>query len=291
MAEAAAAFRAALAKVCGELAWRIVRDGEGATRVMEVTVEGAATEREAQRGRARRRDLAAREDGALRRRPELGPDPRGDRPERRARLDAPGLAAGRRASSLVEDGAPTAYREARRGEGLRAGTGPDRGGPRRREGAGAPPRGRPRARVRLGERRLPELAGRRRGRPLQAARILPNRSTTRRFSPMAGRLSATFLSVTVHRNGRPTAAPRPMDVALVASLVNPVTGEAPRVAGLRVPRVDGGDGRRGEARGRPRAGTGSARSSRSRSPCRTSRSSTCASRSSTRTTSGRSSAR
>ena len=43
----AAAFRAALAKVCGELAWRIVRDGEGAKRVMEITIEGAATEREA----------------------------------------------------------------------------------------------------------------------------------------------------------------------------------------------------------------------------------------------------
>ena len=45
--DAAADFRAALAKVCGELAWRIVRDGEGARRVMEITVEGAATEREA----------------------------------------------------------------------------------------------------------------------------------------------------------------------------------------------------------------------------------------------------
>lgn len=42
---------------------------------------------------------------------------------------------------------------------------------------------------------------------------------------MAGRLSATLLSVTVHRNGRTTAAPRPMDVALVARLLNPVTGE------------------------------------------------------------------
>lgn len=45
--EGASAFRAALAKVCGELAWRIVRDGEGARRVMEITVEGAATERDA----------------------------------------------------------------------------------------------------------------------------------------------------------------------------------------------------------------------------------------------------
>ncbi|HET9794378.1 MAG TPA: bifunctional glutamate N-acetyltransferase/amino-acid acetyltransferase ArgJ [Thermoanaerobaculia bacterium] len=40
-------FRRALATVCGELAWRIVRDGEGATRVMEITVRGAATAKEA----------------------------------------------------------------------------------------------------------------------------------------------------------------------------------------------------------------------------------------------------
>lgn len=42
---------------------------------------------------------------------------------------------------------------------------------------------------------------------------------------MAGRLSATLHSVTVHRNGRPAAAARPMDVGLVARLVNPLTGE------------------------------------------------------------------
>ena len=42
---------------------------------------------------------------------------------------------------------------------------------------------------------------------------------------MAGRLSATLISVTVRRNGRPKAAPRPMEVALVARVVNPVTGE------------------------------------------------------------------
>jgi len=40
-------FRRALANVCRDLAWRIVRDGEGATRVMEITVRGAATEKEA----------------------------------------------------------------------------------------------------------------------------------------------------------------------------------------------------------------------------------------------------
>jgi len=45
--EDGAEFRRALAHVCRELAWRIVRDGEGATRVMEITVRGAATEKEA----------------------------------------------------------------------------------------------------------------------------------------------------------------------------------------------------------------------------------------------------
>jgi glutamate N-acetyltransferase/amino-acid N-acetyltransferase len=40
-------FERALGSVCAELAWRIVRDGEGATRVMEVHVTGAATLREA----------------------------------------------------------------------------------------------------------------------------------------------------------------------------------------------------------------------------------------------------
>jgi len=42
-------FERALLAVCRELAWRIVRDGEGATRVMEVLVRGAATERDARR--------------------------------------------------------------------------------------------------------------------------------------------------------------------------------------------------------------------------------------------------
>jgi glutamate N-acetyltransferase/amino-acid N-acetyltransferase len=43
----AAEFERALTAVCRELAWRIVRDGEGATRVMEILVQGAATAREA----------------------------------------------------------------------------------------------------------------------------------------------------------------------------------------------------------------------------------------------------
>jgi glutamate N-acetyltransferase/amino-acid N-acetyltransferase len=41
------AFRGALREACGRLAQMIVRDGEGATRVAEVRVDGAALEREA----------------------------------------------------------------------------------------------------------------------------------------------------------------------------------------------------------------------------------------------------
>lgn len=40
-------FQRALDAVCRDLAWMIVRDGEGATRVMELTVRGAKTERDA----------------------------------------------------------------------------------------------------------------------------------------------------------------------------------------------------------------------------------------------------
>ncbi|MGK2858792.1 MAG: bifunctional ornithine acetyltransferase/N-acetylglutamate synthase, partial [Thermoanaerobaculia bacterium] len=42
-----AAFLEALGKVCRELAWMIVRDGEGATRVMEIEIDGAKSDREA----------------------------------------------------------------------------------------------------------------------------------------------------------------------------------------------------------------------------------------------------
>jgi glutamate N-acetyltransferase / amino-acid N-acetyltransferase len=41
-------FQRALNAVCRELAWRIVRDGEGATRVMELEVRGARSARDAQ---------------------------------------------------------------------------------------------------------------------------------------------------------------------------------------------------------------------------------------------------
>ncbi len=42
-----AAFRAALTKVCRALAWMMVRDGEGATRVLEIAIAGARNEAEA----------------------------------------------------------------------------------------------------------------------------------------------------------------------------------------------------------------------------------------------------
>jgi glutamate N-acetyltransferase/amino-acid N-acetyltransferase len=42
-----AAFRAALTKVCRDLAWMMVRDGEGATRVLEIAITGARNEIEA----------------------------------------------------------------------------------------------------------------------------------------------------------------------------------------------------------------------------------------------------
>ena len=41
-------FQRALNAVCRELAWLIVRDGEGATRVMEISIRGARTARDAQ---------------------------------------------------------------------------------------------------------------------------------------------------------------------------------------------------------------------------------------------------
>jgi glutamate N-acetyltransferase/amino-acid N-acetyltransferase len=41
-------FVSALTEVCRELAWMIVRDGEGATRVMEITITGARSAREAE---------------------------------------------------------------------------------------------------------------------------------------------------------------------------------------------------------------------------------------------------
>jgi glutamate N-acetyltransferase/amino-acid N-acetyltransferase len=110
--DAAEAFRAALAKVCRDLAWKIVRDGEGAARVMEITIEGAATQREAR--------LAAH---AVATSPLVKTALHGGDPNWGRILAAIGRSGARvstrrvslKAGSvvLVKDGAPTAYSEAR----------------------------------------------------------------------------------------------------------------------------------------------------------------------------------
>ena len=62
-----------------QLALEIVADGEGATRVGRIEVDGRRRRRRGRAGRAGDRQLAARQDRALRPRPELGPDRPGGR--------------------------------------------------------------------------------------------------------------------------------------------------------------------------------------------------------------------
>ena len=70
------AFRGALTEAAPRSSREmLVRDGEGVTRIAEVRVEGARTAADADRDRPHRGRVAAREDGAPRRRPELGPRP------------------------------------------------------------------------------------------------------------------------------------------------------------------------------------------------------------------------
>ena len=65
-------FAAALAALMEELADMVVDDGEGATKRVRITVVGARTAADARRVARSDRRVAAREDGALRRRSELG---------------------------------------------------------------------------------------------------------------------------------------------------------------------------------------------------------------------------
>ena len=107
----AAAFRAAVAKVCNELAWRIVRDGEGARRVMEIRIEGAATEREA---KAAAHAVAT---SPLVKTALYGGDPNWGRilaaiGRSGARVSTRNVSLRAGSVVLVKDGAPTAYREA-----------------------------------------------------------------------------------------------------------------------------------------------------------------------------------
>ena len=68
-----ASFAKALRAVCLELALGIVRGGEGATKLVTVTVSGAASQRRGETHGEGHRQFPAREDGHSRRRPELGP--------------------------------------------------------------------------------------------------------------------------------------------------------------------------------------------------------------------------
>ena len=61
------------AEVCAELARQVVADGEGITVLAEITVSGAARRRPGAGDRAPDRDLATRQDRALRTRRQLGP--------------------------------------------------------------------------------------------------------------------------------------------------------------------------------------------------------------------------
>jgi glutamate N-acetyltransferase/amino-acid N-acetyltransferase len=103
-------FKRALDAVCRQLAWMIVRDGEGATRVMEIEVTGAKTERDAK--------LAAH---AIATSPLVKTALHGGDPNWGRILAAVGRSGARfslkrislRAATitLVENGAPVAYRE------------------------------------------------------------------------------------------------------------------------------------------------------------------------------------
>ncbi len=108
--EEAASFLDAVTAVCKDLAWKIVRDGEGAGRVMEITVTGARTAKEAR--------LAAH---AIATSPLVktalsGGDPNWGRilaaaGRSRARLSVKKVSLTAGDVQLVKDGAPTAYQE------------------------------------------------------------------------------------------------------------------------------------------------------------------------------------
>ena len=73
------AFAAALREVCGDLARRSSRTARARPSSLEIDVTGAADRRRGEGDRAADRDVAARQDGALRARPELGPRADGGR--------------------------------------------------------------------------------------------------------------------------------------------------------------------------------------------------------------------
>ena len=74
-----AAFQAALTDGCLRVTEMLARDGEGATKLLRVTVREAADQSEARRSREGHRQLAAHQDHGARRRPQRRPHPHGHR--------------------------------------------------------------------------------------------------------------------------------------------------------------------------------------------------------------------
>ena len=88
----AAEFSAALEECCRSLAEQIAADGEGATKLLQVTVTGAKKEDDAGKGCPDGHRVPAREDRGVRRGPELGPGCCSSRARRREVRPERGLA-------------------------------------------------------------------------------------------------------------------------------------------------------------------------------------------------------
>jgi hypothetical protein len=93
---------AALTGVCEPLAIAIVRGGEGATKLITIRVTGAAYGRGREDDGAGHRQLAARQDGRARRRPELGPPGGRGRPGHTHSGARPGAGAHRAGRALQQ---------------------------------------------------------------------------------------------------------------------------------------------------------------------------------------------
>src|ERR1019366_10521476 len=121
-----------------------------------------------------RRDVAPRQDGAPRRRPELGAHPRGGGPEWSPILGEARLAPPRAADPREERHSGALSREGR-GAHLSEGAGSRRRGSRSRRGHGLEAGLGPRTRLCLVERRLPELSekNKKRGPRFPAGLLVP----------------------------------------------------------------------------------------------------------------------
>ncbi len=129
-------FRSALAEVMTDLAKQVVRDGEGAKKLIEVRVAGAVTDGVGEEDRLQHRQLAAGQDRDRGRRCQLGPACHGDRQGGRADRPRADRDPGRRPRD--RRGRPPA-RGLRRGAGGGPSQGPGdpaRGGGRQRPGRG-----------------------------------------------------------------------------------------------------------------------------------------------------------